>query len=547
MVKQGGNPNKAVLGKHRPLWAWWVIVAIVLFSAIIRYGLLDVPLERDEGEYAYAGQLILQGLLPYQDLYNMKLPGIYAVYAIMLSIFGQTHTGIHWGLLIVNAATIIMVFLLTRRLTDTLAGLVAGACFAVLSAGQCVQGVFANAEHFVILPATGGLILLLRAMDEDRPLFFFFSGLLLGTGFLIKQHGGAFVALGGMYLIVDQLSRRPLKWPRLFRRCVIFVFGALSPYCVTCLIFISAGAFDEFWFWTVDYARAYTSQVPVENAWDMFNPKALEILGAAPLVWALAGLGVSSIFWIKQDRKRWIFLSMFACFSFLAICPGFFFRPHYFVLLLPVSAVFAGVGTSALTDVISKGRSGIMQYMVPVGLVGMCLTFTIYQQRDFLFLMSPVQACRFTYQLNPFPESLKISRFIRDNTKQDDRIAILGSEPQIFFYSGRRSATGFIYMYPLMEEHDYALEMQKRMIREIETARPEILAFVRIGSSWLQHKCSHELLFDWFREYHKAHYIPAGLVEIFKDRSLYHWVPDMRWPPRSPLWILLLKRKDHDI
>lgn len=36
------------------------------------------PLERDEGEYAYAGQLMLQGIPPYQLAYNMKLPGTYA-------------------------------------------------------------------------------------------------------------------------------------------------------------------------------------------------------------------------------------------------------------------------------------------------------------------------------------------------------------------------------------------------------------------------------------------------------------------------------------
>ncbi len=136
--------------------AWWVLLAIILLTAFIRYGLLDVPLERDEGEYAYGGQLILQGVPLYQQLYSMKLPGIYAAYAFVLAIFGQTHTGIHFGLLIINAATIILVFFLTKRMIDSLAAAVAAASFAVLSVGQSVQGPFANAEHFVILPVVGG-------------------------------------------------------------------------------------------------------------------------------------------------------------------------------------------------------------------------------------------------------------------------------------------------------------------------------------------------------------------------------------------------------
>jgi hypothetical protein len=47
----------------------------MLLFAAIRWCLRDMPLERDEGEYAYAGPLILQGIPPYQIAYNMKLPG----------------------------------------------------------------------------------------------------------------------------------------------------------------------------------------------------------------------------------------------------------------------------------------------------------------------------------------------------------------------------------------------------------------------------------------------------------------------------------------
>jgi hypothetical protein len=56
--------------KHKIL----LLVAIMFFS-MIRFRLRDMPLERDEGEYAYAGQLLLEGIPPYQLAYNMKLPG----------------------------------------------------------------------------------------------------------------------------------------------------------------------------------------------------------------------------------------------------------------------------------------------------------------------------------------------------------------------------------------------------------------------------------------------------------------------------------------
>ena len=89
-----------------------------------------MPLERDEGEYAYAGQLILQGIPPYELAYNMKLPGTYAAYAVIMAAFGQTTRGIHIGLLIVNSLTIVLVYFLGRRLFGPICGVVAAGSFA---------------------------------------------------------------------------------------------------------------------------------------------------------------------------------------------------------------------------------------------------------------------------------------------------------------------------------------------------------------------------------------------------------------------------------
>ncbi len=91
-------------------WVWIALLAIILFTIILRIGLLNVPLERDEGEYAYGAQLILHGLPIYHHLYSMKLPGIYLAYAAILILFGQSPTAIHFGLLLVNIATIVVIF-----------------------------------------------------------------------------------------------------------------------------------------------------------------------------------------------------------------------------------------------------------------------------------------------------------------------------------------------------------------------------------------------------------------------------------------------------
>ena len=159
-----------------------VVIGLIVF---IRTRLLAIPLERDEGEYAYAGQLMLEGIPPYQLAYNMKFPGIYAAYALIMAMFGQTSMGIHLGLLIVNIATMVVVFLIAKRLIDSTAGIAAAASYAVLSVSSAVLGLAAHASHFAMLPALLGALVLLKPVLTKKMVFV--SGTLFGVALLMKQ------------------------------------------------------------------------------------------------------------------------------------------------------------------------------------------------------------------------------------------------------------------------------------------------------------------------------------------------------------------------
>src|SRR5256885_275425 len=73
----------------------WVLVGVVVLCvAAVRLRLADAPIERDEGEYAYAGQLILDGVPPYALVYNMKFPGTYYAYSVLMALAGRTSWGV---------------------------------------------------------------------------------------------------------------------------------------------------------------------------------------------------------------------------------------------------------------------------------------------------------------------------------------------------------------------------------------------------------------------------------------------------------------------
>jgi len=515
----------------------------MLSAAWLRYHLLDVPLERDEGEYAYGGQLLLQGVPPYLQLFNMKLPGIYLAYASVMAMFGQTAHGIHLGLLFCNLASIVFVFLLARKVTDNFGGLCAAACFAILSVGQAVQGVFANAEHFVLVPALAGLVLIFNR-QEERPVWRYpVAGLLLGLAVVVKQHGAVFLALGGLSLALEVLKGQAAKRKAGLFKLGFFCAGGITPYLLICLWLTMAGVFDRFWFWTMEYARAYTGQLSLAEAWDLLLFRSSALFANAPLVWLLAGVGLPALFLDQRLREWRLPILALVVFSFLAVCPGGYFRAHYFVLMLPAIAILAGISLSWLY---LQGREKISRTagsFLVILLIVLSLLVTLYKERDYLFSMTPEQVSSSTYWPNPFPESLVIADYIAKNSDPSATVAVIGSEPQIPFYAKRKSATGYIYMYPLMERHDFALKMQEELIQEVEAAAPEFLVFVSIPYSWLRNQDSPSLIFQWFQGY-KDQYSRVGLVQLFENGTSYSWEPRVKWPPTTPYWIEILRKKD---
>ena len=52
-----------------------VAVTVALF-ALLRAPFLSLPLERDEGEYAYIAQRLAAGDVPYRDAFDQKPPAV---------------------------------------------------------------------------------------------------------------------------------------------------------------------------------------------------------------------------------------------------------------------------------------------------------------------------------------------------------------------------------------------------------------------------------------------------------------------------------------
>lgn len=519
--------------------AWISLGAILLLAGAIRARLLDVPMERDEGEYAYGGQLALRGEPPFAGVYNMKLPGTALAYAAGMAAFGETTRGARTGLLVANLATIALVFLLGHRLLGAAGALSAAAAQATLSLSPALLGPFGHATHYVALFAAAGLLAFVRALDRPAPVRLAGAGVLLGLATLMKQPGAVFLVLAAAWLARERLRAPGRSVARLALEEAALLAGAALPLVVTAAWLAAGGVLGRAWFWVVEYGRAYSGVVPLRDAPATLRAALAAVVPPNAGLALLAALGLAAVAWRPaRPASAGLLVALLAA-SLAGTAPGLYFREHYFLLALPALALLAGAAAHTVARALPRAGPALA-----AAAVALACGWSLWTQRAELFHLPAVEVSRAVYGHNPFPESVEVARWIAARSRPEDRIAVLGSEPQIFFEARRRSATGYVYVYGLMEPQPFAGRMQDELIAEVERADPAYAVLVNVPTSWLVRPDSDRRVLAWADAFLWARYDLVGRVTMSPDRTSYAWEEEARRPGAAHL--LVFRRKGYE-
>ncbi len=510
-------------------------------AAAIRLRLLDVPLDRDEGEYAYFGQLLLVGVPPYAaglqlqaagNLRRLRLdPG-----RLRPNARGDPYRphpddlGHHGGHVSARRPT--------RRVGP-------GRRRRRRLRGPVVEpkmlGIAAYAEHFALLPVVAGAVVLWRGGRERRPISLLTCGILFGLGLLIRQSAALFVIGAVAYLLVAR-GDGIAEHPRVGRLGAIAVFlaGAAAPLALTCSGALGGRDFPNLLVLGV-LVRALLPGRP-GNGLEQPRPHArrggaVHVGGAGPRR-RRPGFGHPRPESRPADLRRRVDRVR---------GPG---KNDGSAVQAPLLLTGRSSPGRALRYRTGRARRPARHPAVPRAPLGLPCTLglvalaqPLYASRAVLFELGPGQVSRAIYGRNPFPESVEVACYIREHSAAADRVAVVGSEPQIYFYSAGRSATGYIYTYPLMELQPYAPAMQQEMIKEIEAAAPRFLVFVSATSSWIARPGSDRTIFGWFETYQRG-FTRVGVVDIPRQQeTVYRWGDAAAvYAPRSDVWLIVFER-----
>ena len=206
--------------------SFWLIllVSVVLRLPTFCYDYVNI----DETDLTLAGQVILNGGLPYRDFMVYQPPVIYYLYAFGFWLSGGIHLwAVHWIAILFAAFTGMTLCALIRRMTDSVpAGLVAGLAYAIYSTIFIPQDMLAaNCEILMMLPMSLGAYFFWRADQEGRKRFYFAAGLFFGLGVLTKYQGGVLLIAALIYVCIGSPWIRKQFPLRKMGNAILFLMG----------------------------------------------------------------------------------------------------------------------------------------------------------------------------------------------------------------------------------------------------------------------------------------------------------------------------------
>jgi len=465
MIKDEIFNNNDLLKKTYWLYLLFFIIILIGYF-FLRLNLIHIPLNRDEGGFAYFGRFFSDGGILYQDFYDNKPPGVWFIYAGLYYVAPFTPAGIHWSLHIYNLITLLVLGILAYKLFNVSSALWTMAIFAIVSSEPFIEGFSASVEMFMLLPVVASLLLCISGSEKERYSLFFFSGLFSAAAFWIKQPALIFTFFLLIYIIASWMKQHhsvPVKG------LVGFFTGFFLLSSIISFYFYQKDIMNELVYWSFIHSLAYASSASYFSAISYLLIQLRDMFFSNPGLWSI-GLIALIIIVLKKIKNRWIVVG-FLISSFIAAAHSPLMYRHYFALLCPAAALAGGFGCSYLNNTIKKNGKNMI---VGTGtLILIIIILPILLNYNYYLTNTPEQTCRFLFPGSFFPESSSIGGYLQNHTTPDDKILILGSEPQILVYANRKSATRHLFFYHVVGPYKRAGDFQRQIFEDIYSNKPD--------------------------------------------------------------------------
>jgi hypothetical protein len=213
---------------------------------------------------------------------------------------------------------------------------------------------------------------------------------------------------------------------------------------------------------------------------------------------------------------------------------------HYYLLLMPFLALFFGALFASGLELLKNDRQKILaiSFVLPIIILFMIGPF---QEQ---FSLSPPELSTWIYgTANPFNESKIVGSHLAQITNPNDFVFVAGSEPQIYYYAQRKSATRFVITYPLNIPTPYREQYQREIIAELEKNPPQAIVVSERALSDLWNENSPQFFIKYLNNLLAKNYkIMGGYV--WDNNEVGHWQEILDLPSMQNASLILFKKNN---
>lgn len=479
-------------------WRGWLsLIGLAALFLALRWNNFDAPLMRDEGEYAYSAQLLIQGVEPYQHAFIQKPPAVVYTYALCQLLLPH----VFWSPRLLAAAA--------EALATVLLGLIArlefGDGFALPTMWLAtpllllprMDQSFANVEMFMLLPLLGTLAIYSYSRQNGNARKHLFAAGFLAAATLLYKYTALPVLAFVFAVWWTEMFRRSGARTALLAAASAAAGGILASALALGFFLIHDGG-RSWWECTIVFNRYYAMSsnfgfayfwTECRNFWTSW--------------WILFLIPWATL--LRPQPRAWFWLGALIC-SILGTNAGCY--GQYYVPVMPFWALSGVLGIEALCSFLSRRITRplpLARALVTTAIVGLVILPDVPWM-----LYSPAQFVHAKMGESPFIEARMVADQVSRMSTPDDFVYVAGSEPEILYYARRFSPTRFITTYPLMIPTPLVAGYQREAIRDLQEHPPKLIVFVQTGNSWIRQASSPPEFLDFMGKFLDQRYKLAG-------------------------------------
>jgi 4-amino-4-deoxy-L-arabinose transferase-like glycosyltransferase len=505
-----------------------ILIILASLLVLVRLPFLEVPLERDEGEYAYCAWQMQQGNMPYRDSMTFVSPGIFFLYRFCFGIFGETVKDIRLFTMWFLVVTLAVFYYITRRHWGIAAALPASLAFIFLTVDPSILACMSNRETFMLLPILLSFLCLELGLSTGQRRWFWLLGLVCALAFMLKQ-----TAIFNMFFILAVLGwyYYQKKEYRLFWQDLGFIAGGfVSGVSIFVFYFYSQHALGDFYYWVFIHPRIMSEQLRwgggknIAELWwlikNIFIDTLIPILKKQfPLI--LLALSAMFIIIYKKQKKYYIII-VWLFFMLCGVTTGWRLRRHYFQLLTVPIALLCGCLFAYIQQWLKTRQQEKLKALYFSSLYAMlCIPFL-----SLLWNYTPLNSEEISkklYGVQVFSAADTISQYVVRQTGPEEPLYILGSEQEIYFYSKRKCLNEHITAYTLTYNFGDPRSRQKAMATALQQRQPMIIIKINQSVSLYDMPAvtPENLIFSEVFDLVQRSYMLEGAVYIKTDRNVF--------------------------